>query len=315
MAKLVKLPVPLARTAEDHARTDSERRRRLFAWDLAVLKQLGVDRAVASASTAEAVHKITLDIENDEVILAIQAALSPTSGRRQDHFRGLNESGLQQIPRNRIGEMKKQRLATLRQRRGTQSHWSDELILNKHGAVVANVANLILMLREAPKWKGVLAFDEFNVRVVIRKRPPWGDEPADAPWTDRHETQARVWFQREARINPTLGDVGRAVQTAARHNSFHPVRDYFEALKGKWDGVPHDDWLPKYFGVEDSPYVRAIGRRWLISVVARIYQHGAKVDHVLVLEGPQGKQKSEALRTLSIKDEWFTDRLSHISSK
>jgi predicted P-loop ATPase len=36
---------------------------------------------------------------------------------------------------------------------------------------------------------------------------------------------------------------------------------------------------------------------------------------VLVLEGPQGKQKSEALRTL-VKDEgWFTDRLSHVASK
>jgi predicted P-loop ATPase len=36
---------------------------------------------------------------------------------------------------------------------------------------------------------------------------------------------------------------------------------------------------------------------------------------MLVLEGPQGKQKSEALRTLAIRDAWFTDRLSHVSSK
>ena len=36
---------------------------------------------------------------------------------------------------------------------------------------------------------------------------------------------------------------------------------------------------------------------------------------MLVLEGPQGKMKSEALRTLAIKDSWFTDRLSHVASK
>jgi predicted P-loop ATPase len=36
---------------------------------------------------------------------------------------------------------------------------------------------------------------------------------------------------------------------------------------------------------------------------------------VLVLEGPQGKQKSEALRTLAVRDNWFTDRLSHVGSK
>jgi predicted P-loop ATPase len=36
---------------------------------------------------------------------------------------------------------------------------------------------------------------------------------------------------------------------------------------------------------------------------------------VLVLEGPQGKLKSEALRALVKDDAWFTDRLSHVASK
>ena len=73
--------------------------------------------------------------------------------------------------------------------------------------------------------------------------------------------------------------------------------------------------MQTYFHVEDSEYVRAIGSRYLISAVARIYEPGCKVDHMLVLEGPQGKQKSEALRTLAINDDWFTDRLSHLASK
>ena len=77
-----------------------------------------------------------------------------------------------------------------------------------------------------------------------------------------------------------------------------PCETYFDALV--WDGMPRlDAWLVTYFHVEDSPYVRAIGPRYLISSVARIYRPGCKVDHVLVLEGPQGKQKSEALRTLA----------------
>ena len=52
-----------------------------------------------------------------------------------------------------------------------------------------------------------------------------------------------------------------------------------------------------------------------MSAVARIYRPGCKVDHVLVLEGPQGRQKSEALRMLAKNDSWFTDRLSHVASK
>ena len=115
-------------------------------------------------------------------------------------------------------------------------------------------------------------------------------------------------------INLSAGDLGRAVQAAARHNAFHPVRDYFNSLV--WDGVPRlDTWLVTYFHADDTPYIRAIGPRYLISAVARIYRPGCKVDHMLVLEGPQGKQKSEALRTLAVNDAWFTDRLSHVSSK
>src|SRR5262249_41123712 len=111
-----------------------------------------------------------------------------------------------------------------------------------------------------------------------------------------------------------LGDVGRAVAAAAQANSFHPVRDYLESLR--WDGTPRlETWLQTHFGADDSPYVRAIGPRWLISAVARIYKPGAKADQTRVLEGPQGKQKSEALRTLAVNDDWFTDRLAALSSK
>jgi predicted P-loop ATPase len=170
-----------------------------------------------------------------------------------------------------------------------------------------------VILREAPKWKGVLAYDEFSARVVIRKCLPWGEQALGAPWTDHHDSLTRTWFQRE-NIKAGQGDVGRAVQAAAKHNTFHPVGEYFDALV--WDGVPRlDTWLITYFHAEDNQYIRAIGPRWLISAVARVHQPGCKVDHLLVLEGPQGKQKSEALRTIAIKDPWFTDRLSHMATK
>ena len=145
------------------------------------------------------------------------------------------------------------------------------------------------------------------------------DDPATAPWTDtdlsdRHEARARIWFQRDAYMNLTMGDVGRAISEAAEYNSFHPVRDYLKAQV--WDGTPRLElWLRTYFGVEDSPYVRAIGPRYLIQAVARIYQPGCQADYVLVLEGPQGKLKSTALRTLAVDPKWFTGRISQIGSK
>ena len=48
-----------------------------------------------------------------------------------------------------------------------------------------------------------------------------------------------------------------------------------------------------YLHAEDSPYVRAVGPRYLICLSRAFISPGCKVDHMLVLEGPQGKQKSE----------------------
>src|SRR5581483_7104435 len=105
---------------------------------------------------------------------------------------------------------------------------------------------------------------------------------------------------------------GQAVQTAARDRPIHPVKAYLHALL--WDGVQRvDTWLSAYLGAEDTEYARAVGSRWLISAVARIYRPGVKADCCLILEGPQGIKKSTALRTLA--GEYFTDELADLGSK
>jgi predicted P-loop ATPase len=59
-----------------------------------------------------------------------------------------------------------------------------------------------------------------------------------------------------------------------------------------WDGKPRlEKWLIVYLGAKDTPYTRAVGKRRMISLIARLYQPGCKADYVLMLEGPQGKLK------------------------
>jgi predicted P-loop ATPase len=315
MADPIKLPIPTPPpNADAHARADTERKKGLFEWAEGLLEALGLDKTIAAARSIDELRRIALDVDSAEIALELRDALHPASGQRQEHFRGLKESSLKAILRIRFAAWKKDREAALRRGKAPKSDWADQLILDKDGKIRPVLANLILILGAAPKWQGVLGYNEFAAHVVIRRPPPWGSEPPDAPWVDHHESLARAWFQKDAGINPSAGDLGRAVQAAARHNAFHPVRDYFGALV--WDGVPRlDAWLVTYFHVEDSPYIRAIGPRYLISSVARIYRPGCKVDHTLVLEGLQGKQKSEGLRILAVNDAWFTDRLSHVSTK
>jgi predicted P-loop ATPase len=304
-------------SAEEHTRAETTRKQRLFAWLDAVLKDLGLTQRMAQANTPDELRRVTFDPDDAE--LAIRDALRPESGTRADHFVGLNKAALKRLLKTRFEEKKREREAELRNGTGAAGsrqsayNWTDDLKLEDNGAVLPILHNQILFLRHHRKWVGVLAFDEFNARVVIRKRPPWGREAPEAPWTDHHETLTRTWFQQED-IKAVHGDVARAVQAAARDNPFHPLRDYFDALA--WDGTPRlDAWLVTYFHADDTEYARAVGPRYLISGVARIYEPGCKVDHILVLEGPQGKQKSEALRTVAIKESWFTDRLSHVASK
>jgi predicted P-loop ATPase len=191
-----------------------------------------------------------------------------------------------------------------------ESHWTYTLMRNKHGVSLGNLRNALHALRNAPEWESVLAYDEFAGKVITRKPPPWGG-PTVEQWADEHDTRACAWMQ-EQEIPVAMGVVGRAIQTVARENCFHPVRDYLRALK--WDGTPRlDIWLTRYLGVEETRYVRAVGPRFLISAVARAFEPGCQVDHVPIFEGPQGTLKSSALRNLT--QPWFTDRISNLGSK
>jgi putative DNA primase/helicase len=312
-SNLIPFPPP---DAEAYASAETERRQRLSAWLDRVLRDLGFAERVARANSLDELRKINFDPDAAEVALAIRDALHPASGAKADYLDGLYERALKRLLKKQFNDMKAEREAQLRRQGGGQrsaSNWTDGLKFDDEGAVRPILSNLILFLTNHAAWKGVLAFDEFAVRVVMRKRPPWGEEAPNAPWTDHHESLTRVWFQRED-INPGLGDVGRAVQAAARRNPIHPVREYLGRLR--WDGTPRlDTWLVTYFNAEDSPYIRAIGPRFMISAVARVDQPGCKVDHLLILEGPQGKQKTESLRELAVKEAWFSDRLSNMATK
>jgi hypothetical protein len=88
-----------------------------------------------------------------------------------------------------------------------------------------------------------------------------------------------------------------AVEHLGHKNAYHPVIEYLEGLA--WDGIPRvDSLLSDHFGIEDSPYARAIGRVMLIGAVKRILNPGNNFRYVPILIGDQQIGKSTALSIL-----------------
>ena len=195
MVALIPFPEP---NAEAHAQAETERRWKLFAWADAVLRELALTAKVAQAQSIEDLRKISFDISDVAVEFAIQDALHPAAGPRAEHFTGIKAAALKRLLKKRFNEQKEDREAELLHgradaasgRRSSPHSWTNDLKLDDNGAIRPIITNLILFLREHPTWKDVLAFDEFHLRIVIRKRPYWGDERPDMPLVDHHD---RLW--------------------------------------------------------------------------------------------------------------------------
>jgi predicted P-loop ATPase len=133
------------------------------------------------------------------------------------------------------------------------------------------------------------------------------------PVTDEDITAIQEWLQLAGLPLVTKNTVWQAVELVARENTFHPIKDYLEPLV--WDEVERlDEWLTDCLGVEKTEYAMAVGRMFLIGMVARIYDPGCQADYMLILEGDQGIKKSTACRVLA--GEWFSDSMpENVASK
>ena len=173
--------------------------------------------------------------------------------------------------------------------------------------------NAIAALEYAPHWHGKLAYNEFTMRVMAGADLCGGRIPAGRIIGDLEIIEIMNYMQGMDGLHVSKDVTIDAVRRVAGDNSSHPVRNYLNGLT--WDGVERSStWLIDYLGVEDSLYTRAVGRKWLVSAVARIMEPGCKVDVCLILEGKQAKGKSTALRAIA-GNEWFSDNLGDISNK
>ena len=165
-------------------------------------------------------------------------------------------------------------------------------------------------MREDLVWQGVFSRNGLLDAPILNYPPAlWrGNAGADypRPVTDEDVTSVQEWLQLAGLPSIAKNVTHQAVELVAAENTFHPIRDYLDALV--WDDVDRlDDWLTDCFGVEKTEYAMAVGRMFLIAMVARIYDPGCQADYMLILEGDQGVKKSSACRILA--GPWFSDSM------
>lgn len=183
---------------------------------------------------------------------------------------------------------------------GDSSQWLEQLEVDKQGAIKNSIDNVVIILENDKRLKGVIAIDEFRNNYVKRRSFKWNKRD-NYLFGDADEAYIRRYLERKYGI-VGQGKIRDGIEIIANDNVFHPVRDYFKSLE--WDGVERvDTLLIDYMGAEDNDYVRAVIRKTLVAAVARIHEPGCKFDYMLCLQGKQGIKKSTFWATLA--GEWY----------
>jgi predicted P-loop ATPase len=211
--------------------------------------------------------------------------------------------------------------------------WFSELRRDDRGRVYADLRNAMIALRRAAQTADAFFFDEMQQDPIMKTALPLAPgarpaPPVPRPVTDDDVTRVQEWLQYVGLPRISKETVHQAIDALAREVRVHPVREWLCGLE--WDGVDRmSGWLTTYLGADPAAnggpngeadprvageaYLAAIGRMFLVAMVARIFEPGCKADYLLVLEGEQGVQKSRACAALA--DQWFSDSLPSLSDK
>lgn len=145
-----------------------------------------------------------------------------------------------------------------------------------------NSSNVMILMEECKAFPKVWRDLDTN-RIMI------GDSMAEPGRTEMdiaNHIQHHLGLERV-----TNKMVSSCIEALAKKNSRSPFLEYIQSQT--WDGVNRlDSWITDYWGVEDSPYIREVGAKWLISGVARMVKPGTKLDWMLIVVGPQGTGKT-----------------------
>lgn len=180
------------------------------------------------------------------------------------------------------------------------------LDLNGQGVPFSNLNNATHVLERV--YPGRIWFDEFLQRFMTI-----GSDSKPREWSDADDVNLALEMQRVIGIRTmSSATCSEAVTAVAMRNVKNCVRDYLDGLA--WDGVPRiSKFFEDHFGAQGTAYIASVSKNFWLSMVARIYEPGCKMDNTVVLEGGQGVGKSSAVA--AIGGQWYMEQKEDVDDK
>ena len=171
--------------------------------------------------------------------------------------------------------------------------------------------NVMYCLQLDPTLRELVKQNDFTHLLERSRTTPWGHPPGE--WNEEDDLMLGEYLLRTYRLGvKATSTLRNGVLMAARSAKYNPVHDLIRAEP--WDGVARlEHWLTDVFEIEERPYTRLIGKRFIMGMVQRALHPGCKFDYMLILKGAQGLKKSSAFRALAYP--YFTDNAIRMGDK
>lgn len=181
-----------------------------------------------------------------------------------------------------------------------------KLIRNEDGKLLKTILNLVSCFYIDENLKDLFVFNEFSGTIEYAKDAIWHGVQKGQELRDKDIVFVQYYLAHNKQFEMGIDKITNALTELSERNHYHPIKFYLSQLE--WDEEKRlDEWLIKTCGAEDNIYTRAVGSKYLMASIARIYKPGIKFDNVLVFEGAENMGKSTVFRTLSAP--WFTDSI------
>jgi hypothetical protein len=115
--------------------------------------------------------------------------------------------------------------------------WAKGLRFTQEGKLTKDAGNAALVLANLDEWRGALEYDSFADRILwVRPVPELPGLTPPKPGedlADHHVTYVHHWFAKLRAVSFPKQAIQDALESAAKANARHPVREYLLALT--WD--------------------------------------------------------------------------------